>query len=126
MNGSKPICALYAQASLDPLAGTCAGQLEDLRARARFDGASSPPDLVFVEEGSSGAALVRPALDKLRDRAAAGAFDRLYVCGPDRLARDFGHQNLLVDELERAGVEVVFLRRNTVSPSSQHGSLFHD
>jgi hypothetical protein len=34
--------------------------------------------------------LVRPALERLRDQAAAGAIDRLYVHSPDRLARRFG------------------------------------
>jgi DNA invertase Pin-like site-specific DNA recombinase len=70
--------------------------------------------------------LVRPALEKPRERAAAGAFERLYVCGPDRVARDFAHQNLLTDELERADVEVVFLQGNTVFASSQQRRRFHD
>jgi len=115
MTGSKPICALYSRASLDLLLGRRAigSELEDLHSRAQFDGISSPPELVFVDEGYPGSTLVRPALEKLRDRAAAGAFERLYVCGPDRLARDYGHQKLLVGELQRAGVEVVFLQRNT-------------
>src|SRR5262249_13612766 len=44
--------------------------------------------------------------------AAAGALDRLYILCPDRLARDFAHQILLIDELHRAGVEVVFLNHH--------------
>jgi DNA invertase Pin-like site-specific DNA recombinase len=53
--------------------------------------------------------VVRPALERLRDQAAAGVIDRLYVHSPDRLARRYAYQVLLVDELQRAGVELVFL-----------------
>ena len=65
--------------------------------------------MTFVDEGYSGASLVRPALERLRDQAAVGALDRLYVLAPDRLARRYAYQVLLVDELHRGGVEVVFL-----------------
>src|SRR6266849_10013728 len=65
----------------------------------------------FLDEGSSGATLVRPALERLRDVIAAGAIDRLSVHSPDRLARKYAYQVLLVDEFRRAGVEVIFLNR---------------
>ena len=55
--------------------------------------------------------LVRPALERLRDLVAAGGVDRLYVHSPDRLARKYAYQVVLVDEGQRAGVEVVFLNR---------------
>ncbi|MBV8613894.1 MAG: recombinase family protein, partial [Acetobacteraceae bacterium] len=48
---------------------------------------------------------------RLRDLAASGALDRVYVHSPDRLARRYAYQVLLVDELRRAGVEIVFLNR---------------
>src|SRR3954449_13447837 len=69
------------------------------------------PEHRFLDEGYSGATLVRPALERLRDAAAAGALDRVYVHAPDRLARRYAYQVLLVDELRRAGVEIVFLNR---------------
>jgi site-specific DNA recombinase len=47
----------------------------------------------------------------LRDAAAAGDVDRLYVHSPDRLARKYAYQALLLDEFQRVGVEVVFLNR---------------
>ncbi len=53
--------------------------------------------------------LIRPALERLRDLAAIGAIDRLYVHSPDRLARKYAYQVLLLDEFQRCGVEVVFL-----------------
>jgi site-specific DNA recombinase len=54
---------------------------------------------------------VRPALERLRDVIAAGSVDRLYVHSPDRLARKYAYQVLLVDEFRRAGVEIIFLNR---------------
>jgi site-specific DNA recombinase len=54
---------------------------------------------------------VRPALERLRDLAAAGALDWLYVHSPDRLARKYADQVLLVDAFQHAGVEGIFLNR---------------
>ena len=65
----------------------------------------------FLDEGYSGATLVRPALERLRDLIAAGGVDRLYVHSPDRLARRYAYQALLLDEFQAAGVEVVFVNR---------------
>ena len=55
--------------------------------------------------------MLRPALERLRDQAAAGVLDRLYVHSPDRLARSYAYQVLLLEEFRRGGVEVVFLNR---------------
>ena len=69
------------------------------------------PDHRFIDDGYSGATLIRPALERLRDAIAAGAIDRLYVHSPDRLARRYAYQVLLIDEFQRAGIEVAFLNR---------------
>jgi site-specific DNA recombinase len=58
----------------------------------------------------SRATLVRPALERLRDRAAEGAFEVLLCHTPDRLARRYAYQVLLLEELARVGVEVIFAR----------------
>jgi site-specific DNA recombinase len=44
-------------------------------------------ELVFLDEGFSGATLGRPVLERLRDRAADGVFEVLLCHAPDRLAR---------------------------------------
>ena len=67
-------------------------------------------DFVFEDEGFSGATLTRPALERLRDRAAEGAFEVLLCHAPDRLARRYAYQVLLLDEFARVGVEVVFAK----------------
>jgi site-specific DNA recombinase len=53
----------------------------------------------------------RPALDELRDHAREGRFDVVVVLCPDRLARRYVYQVLLVEELKRAGIEVLFCER---------------
>jgi site-specific DNA recombinase len=120
MTNSEDISGLYARVSGERQVreATIASQLEDLHARAQADGVTIAPELVFVDDGYTGSSLVRPALEKLRDTAATSAIDRLYVHCPDRLARDFAHQILVIDELQRAGVEVVFLN-HTVDDSPE-------
>ena len=105
--------ALYARVSSEGQAEerTIDSQVAALVARIAQDGLVLDPEGRFLDEGYSGATLVRPALERMRDMAAAGAIDRLYVHSPDRLARRYAYQVLLLDELGRAGVEVLFLNR---------------
>src|SRR5205823_11545124 len=103
--------ALYARVSDPQAEGTIASQLEAVAQRAASDGYPIDDELRFCDDGYSGSTLLRPALERLRDQAAAGAIDRLYVLNPDRLARNYAYQVLLLDELKRCGVEVVFLNR---------------
>ena len=67
----------------------------------------------FVDEGHSGTRLDRPGLDALRDQAQAGVFERVWVLTPDRLARNFAYQMLVLDELARFGVAVLLHRRSS-------------
>jgi site-specific DNA recombinase len=101
--------ALYARVSTERQEerGTVGSQLELLRAAARTDG----HDVVgeFVDDGYSGARLDRPALDRLRDAAEAGALDAVLCLCADRLARAYAYQVLILEELERFGVHVRFL-----------------
>ena len=106
--------AFYARVSSEQqaTAHTIESQIAALSERARGDGASVPVERQFLDGGYSGATLVRPAMDRLRDLAAVGGVDRIYVHSPDRLARNFAYQVLLIDEWRRAGVEIVFLNRS--------------
>ena len=58
---------------------------------------------IYRDDGYSGATLKRPGLDRLRDRAAMAAFACVLITAPDRLARNYVHQMLLVDELTQRG-----------------------
>ena len=66
---------------------------------------------VFRDDGFSGAKLERPALDALRDQAARAAFDAVLITQPDRLARKYVHQMVVLEELERRGIAVIFIDR---------------
>ena len=105
--------AIYARVSSDQQAErhTIDSQLSELTARASRDGHLVPDDRLFVDNGHSGASLVRPALERLRDLVALATVDTLYVHAPDRLARSYAHQVLLLEEFAHAGTEVVFLNR---------------
>ena len=106
--------AFYARVSSEQQAitHTIDSQLAALSERAQGDGSPVPAERQFVDNGYSGATLVRPALDHLRDLVALGGIDRIYVHSPDRLARNYAYQVLLIDEWHRAGVEVIFLNRS--------------
>ena len=103
--------ALYARVSSESQArdNTIASQVTALRECIAADGFQLEPDHNYVDEGYSGAILFRPALERLRDAIAGGQVERIYVHAPDRLARRYAHQVLLIDEFRRAGAEVVFL-----------------
>lgn len=105
--------ALYARVSSDgqAKANTVASQISALLERAKADGCSIPEQERYVDDGYSGSSLVRPALERLRDQAAAGRIDRIYVLAPDRLARKTAHQAVLLDEFGRLEVEVRFLNQ---------------
>ena len=106
--------AFYARVSSEQQAAahTIESQISALSERAQSDGTPVPLERQFVDDGVSGATLVRPALDRLRDLAAVGAIDRIYVHSPDRLARNYAYQVLLLDEWRRANVELVFLNKS--------------
>ena len=106
--------AFYARVSSEQqaTAHTIESQIIALSERARADRFPVPPERQFIDDGYSGATLVRPAMDKLRDLVAIGGLDRIYVHSPDRLARNYAYQVLLMDEWRRAGIEVVFLNRS--------------
>ena len=62
----------------------------------------------YIDDGQSGARLDRPGLDALRDAAEAGLIERVWCLSPDRLARAYAYQVLVLDELDRFGIGVVF------------------
>lgn len=84
-------------------------QISRLRACLLARGEAVADEHVFRDEGRSGATLNRPALDRLRDHVRLGDYDCILVTSPDRLARNYVHQMLLLEELERAGCRVEFL-----------------
>src|SRR4051812_8505999 len=112
--GENPMkAAIYARVSTDKQGRdqTVDSQLEALRRWATAHGNELKDDHVYIDEGYSGARLDRPALDRLRDAAREGEFDVLGVYSPDRLARRYAYQVLLLEELRKAACEVKFIER---------------
>ena len=123
MVGSQTLrAAVYARVSSEQQAQqkTIDSQLEALKEHVGQDGLILDNELCFVDDGYSGSTLVRPALERLRDVAYAGGVDRLYVHSPDRLARKYAYQVLLVDELRHHGVELVFLNHALGQSPEEH------
>jgi site-specific DNA recombinase len=103
--------AIYARVSSarqkkDQTIGSQTAALREHAAQNRLD---VPEEWVFEDEGHSGATLVRPALEALRDLAAQGCVDVVLCYSPDRLARKFAYQALLIEEFARAGVRTGFV-----------------
>ncbi|GAB2771418.1 recombinase family protein [Streptomyces chlorus] len=98
---------------------TIDSQVTCLREHARKQGWEVPEEWVFTDDGWSGSTLVRPALERLRDLSAQRLVDRVLCLAPDRLARTFAHQVLLVEEFTRNGAEVVFLRNPEAATPEQ-------
>ena len=114
--------ALYARVSSDRQAeeGTIHSQLASLQLYSADHGSSIDADMIFLDDGFSGATLARPGLDALRDRAMMGAIDEVLVLAPDRLARNHAHQLVLVEALHRLGVEIVFINRPIAHSPEDH------
>ena len=89
---------------------TIASQTAALRVHAQRLGLQVPDEWVFEDEGHSGATLVRPALERLRDLVAGVGIDVVLCYAPDRLARKFAYQALLLEEFARAGTRVEFVK----------------
>jgi site-specific DNA recombinase len=103
--------AIYARVST-PRQGreqTIESQLDALKGWTTDNGHELRPENVYTDEGYSGSRLDRPGLDGLRDGAEDGTFEMIGVLSPDRLARKYAYQVLLLEEFKRAGCEVVFL-----------------
>jgi len=118
---NKP-AAIYTRVSSDRQKEnhTIGSQTAALVQYAQTHGYAVPPEWVFQDEGYSGASLVRPGLEALRDLAAQGQITAVLIYSPDRLSRKYAYQVLLGEELGRCGVEVIFLKAPTGdSPEDQ-------
>ena len=98
--------AIYARVSSDRQKEehTIASQTAALMAFAREQHCDVPAEWVFEDEGYSGASLVRPGLERVRDLAAEGRIEAVLVHAPDRLSRRYAHQIFLIEEFARVGV----------------------
>src|SRR3954451_14548241 len=100
--------AIYARVSTQSqeARGTIGSQLEVLRKRVAAEGHQLVAE--YRDDGCSGARLDRPGLDALCDAAEAGLLDAVWCLSPDRLARMYAYQVIVLDELARHGIAVRF------------------
>ena len=117
--------AIYARVSSSKQAeeNTIASQLEAVRESILATGHRVTEDLVYKDEGYSGATLLRPALEQLRDAVAASSIDIVYVYSPDRLARKMAHQALLLEEFSRCDCKVVFVNQGNMPETPESNLL---
>lgn len=117
--------ALYARTSRDnPIEGTIDSQIAQLKDYCHENNLAIEPDLIFTDKGISGASLVRPGLDSLRDKAFEGIIDSVIITCPDRLARKYAHQLILEEEFKKLGVKISFCNRDLSTSTPEDQLLF--
>jgi site-specific DNA recombinase len=116
---------LYARVSTErqEQAGTIESQVAELESYAQEQGYEIDAERIFLDQGGSGACLARPALDLLRDLAYEGGIDVLLCLSPDRLARQYVNQCLLLEEFQRWGVAVQFISQPDLEDTPQNQLL---
>lgn len=105
--------AIYARVSTlrQQQSQTIEQQLDRLQGYIAEQGWELAPEHIFRDDGYSGVKLARPGLERLREQAAGGEFELVLITAPDRLARNYVHQVLLLEELTKRGCQVEFLDR---------------
>lgn len=108
MNTTKLI-ATYARVSTSHQEEqeTINAQTEALKEYASINGLTIIQE--YKDEGWSGDSLARPSLDKLREEAKSAPWEGVLIYDPDRLARRYSYQELVMDELKEAGIEVMYI-----------------
>jgi site-specific DNA recombinase len=103
--------AIYTRVSSDQQKEnkTIGSQVDELLSFAEQQGYVVPDEYVFKDEGYSGAILVRPGLEKVRDLSAEGQIQAILIYSPDRLSRNYAYQVVLMDEFASSGTEVLFI-----------------
>jgi site-specific DNA recombinase len=114
---------IYARVSTERQAarGTIGSQIEALRVHVAAAGDELAGE--YCDDGHSGARLDRPGLDKMRDAAETGLFEVVWCLSPDRLARSYAYQVLILEELARLGVSVRFTDAPGLDPDDPQARL---
>ena len=122
--------AIYARVSSDQQKEdkTIASQTATLVSYACSEGYAVPAEWIFEDEGVSGATLIRPGLERVRDLVAEGQIQAVLVLSPDRLSRKYAYPGLAYRRMaasRRAGslrqcTEVELARRPTALAVPRH------
>jgi site-specific DNA recombinase len=121
--------AVYTRQSVDKgdEFSSCQVQFLTCKDSAKATGA---PDLQWIgqrfdDEGYSGATLDRPAMRRLRKLIDLGGIDRLYAVALDRLTRSMRDAIVLLDEFEKAGVELRLVNQPQLTTGPEGRFLRH-
>ncbi len=108
-NKITKLIAVYARVSTarQEEDGTIETQLSAVREFAAKNGYAIVRE--YIDNGWSGDSLARPQLDELRQDAKEKIWDAVLMYDPDRLARRYSYQELVMDELKETGVEILFV-----------------
>jgi site-specific DNA recombinase len=120
----QTLAALYARVSTlqQEQEATIDSQVAAIESYAQAQGYLLSKEFYFLDQSVSGARFDRPALNRLRDLAPEGLFSVVLCLGPDRLARQYAHQWVLMNELQRVGVKVIFINQPLIE-ENPHGQL---
>jgi DNA invertase Pin-like site-specific DNA recombinase len=119
--GQVRVAAIYARvfSERQRQEQTIQSQTAALRELAEQRDLLVPEEFLFEDDGFSGSSLQRPALERLRNRVFEGCFEVVLCHAPDRLARRYAYQVLLLEEFARGGIEVVFAKEPERSGSPE-------
>ncbi|SFD66833.1 site-specific DNA recombinase [Bacillus sp. OV194] len=93
-------------------------QIKECRKKAETDEV-----IEYVDRGVSGEILDRHALTKLRNDVRDGLITKVICLDPDRLSRKLMNQLIITDEIEKRGVQLVFV--NGEYTKTPEGNLFY-
>ncbi|WP_456737480.1 MULTISPECIES: recombinase family protein [unclassified Bradyrhizobium] len=118
LTSARPI-AIYARVSTarQEEDGTIETQLRALRDFAQQNNYTVIRE--YIDDGWSGDMLARPSLDQLRADATKKLWQAILIYDPDRLARRYSYQELVMDELRERNIEVLFV--TVSSPKKKRG-----
>ncbi len=77
----------------------------------------------YRDDGWSGDILARPGMDRLRENAKKKKWEAVIVYDPDRIARRYSYQELIMDELKELNIEVIFI--TVPSPKNSEEKILH-
>lgn len=117
------LIAVYARVSTarQEEEGTIETQLSVVREFAKKNGYTIVKE--YIDDGWSGDILARPQLDQLRQDAKSKIWEAVLIYDPDRLARRYSYQELVMDELREAGIEMLFV--TTPTPKNGEEKILH-
>src|SRR3989344_692349 len=120
---SNKLVAVYGRVSTSNQEneGTIETQLSAVRDYANKNGYTIIQE--YLDNGWSGDSIVRPALDQLRMDSKNKIWDAVLIYDPDRLARRYSYQELIMDELQEAGIEIIFV--TVPSPKNSEDKILH-